>query len=76
MSEAEKQATQYFLDWIKSNGLTDWVKHFLDAGDEAKLRQIKEVYDKIKSIFGFQVKTIIYLFYFIMVNKTFNRVII
>jgi len=53
MSEAEKQATQYFLDWIKSNGLADWVKHFLDAGDEAKLRQIKEVYDKIKRIFGF-----------------------
>jgi hypothetical protein len=53
MSEADKQATQYFLDWIKTNGLAQWVQHFLDAGDEAKLRQIKEVYDKIKSVFGF-----------------------
>ena len=53
MSEAEKQASQYFLDWIKAGGLADWIKHFLDAGDEAKLRQIKEVYDKIKVTFGF-----------------------
>ena len=53
MSEAEKQATQYFLDWIKQGGLSQWIQHFLDAGDEAKLREIKEVYDKIKTIFGF-----------------------
>jgi len=53
MSEAEKQASQYFLDWIKQGGLSQWVQHFLDAGDEAKLRQIKEVYDKIKTAFGF-----------------------
>ena len=53
MSEAEKQASQYFLDWIKQGGLSQWVQHFLDAGDEAKLRQIKEVYDKIKVTFGF-----------------------
>jgi len=53
MSEAEKQASQYFLDWIKQGGLSQWVQHFLDAGDEAKLRQIKEIYDKIKVTFGF-----------------------
>ncbi len=53
MSEAEKQASQYFLDWIKQGGLAQWVQHFLDAGDEPKLRQIKEVYDKIKLTFGF-----------------------
>ncbi len=53
MSEAEKQAAQYFLDWIKQGGLSQWVQHFLDAGDEAKLRKIKEVYDKIKVTFCF-----------------------
>ena len=53
MSEEEKQSVQYFVDWIKSNGLAQWVEHFLNSGDETKLRQIKGVYDKIKSVFGF-----------------------
>jgi hypothetical protein len=53
MSEADKQAVQYFMDWIKQGGLTQWIEHFLNSGDEAKLRQIKEVYDKIKQVFGF-----------------------
>jgi len=53
MSESEKQAAQYFLDWAKSGGLTQWLEHFLNQGDEAKLRQIKEIYDKLKSVFGF-----------------------
>ena len=53
MSDAEKQAVQYFVDWIKQGGLAQWIEHFLNLGDETKLRQIKGVYDKIKQIFGF-----------------------
>jgi hypothetical protein len=53
MSEEDKQAVQYLLDWIKQGGVADWIKYYLDAGDEAKLRQIKAVYDKIKAVFGF-----------------------
>jgi hypothetical protein len=53
MSEEERQAVQYLLEWIRSNGLSQWIQYYLDAGDEVKLKQIKEVYDKIKTIFGF-----------------------
>jgi len=53
MSAEDVQAAQYFLDWINGGGVTQWITHFLDAGDEAKLKQIKGVYDKIKQIFGF-----------------------
>ena len=53
MSAEEKQSVEYFLEWIKNQGLIEWVQHFLDQGDEAKLRQIKEIYDKIKQVFGF-----------------------
>ena len=53
MAEADKQAVQYFVDWIKQGGLTQWIEHFLASGDEAKLRQVKEIYDRIKVIFGF-----------------------
>jgi len=53
MSDADKQSAQYFLDWIKQGGVSQWIQHFLDSGDEAKLREIKGVYDKIKAAFGF-----------------------
>ena len=53
MSDADKQAVQYFIDWIKQGGLAQWIEHFLNLGDETKLNQIKAVYDKIKQIFGF-----------------------
>lgn len=53
MSAEEKQAVEYFKQWIDSGGLSQWLEHFLSQGDEAKLRQIKEVYDKIKQVFGF-----------------------
>ncbi|MFX1363342.1 MAG: hypothetical protein ACFFCE_18965 [Promethearchaeota archaeon] len=53
MSAEERQSVEYFLEWIKNNGLADWITHFLNQGDETKLRQIKEVYDKIKQVFGF-----------------------
>ena len=53
MSEADKQAVQYLLDWIKQGGLTQWSEHYLNAGDEAKLRQIKDIFDRIKQVFGF-----------------------
>jgi len=55
MSEEERQAVKYFQQWMEGEGggLAQWVEHFLNQGDEAKLRQIKQVYDKIKSVFGF-----------------------
>lgn len=53
MSEEEKINVQYFLQWVQEGGLAAWIQHFIDQGDEAKLRQIKEVFDKIKQIFGF-----------------------
>jgi len=53
MSDVDRQSATYFLDWIKQGGVAQWIQHFLDAGDEAKLREIKGVYDKIKAAFGF-----------------------
>jgi len=53
MSAEERQSVEYFLEWIKNNGLADWVTHFINQGDEIKLREIKEVYNKIKQVFGF-----------------------
>ena len=53
MSEQEKRDVQYFVEWINNNGLSQWLEHFLDQGDEAKLREIKGVYDRIKALFGF-----------------------
>jgi hypothetical protein len=55
MSAEERQAVEYFLQWMTPNGggLAQWIEHFLNQGDEAKLKQIKEIYDKIKQIFGF-----------------------
>jgi hypothetical protein len=53
MSEEDRQAVQYFLQWIQSGGLKDWVEHFINQGDETKLRQLKEIYDRIKRVFGF-----------------------
>jgi hypothetical protein len=53
MSAEERQSVEYFLQWIQQGGLSDWITHFIKQGDETKLRQIKEVYDKIKRVFGF-----------------------
>ena len=55
MSAEERQAVEYFLQWMTptGGGLAQWIEHFLNQGDEAKLRQIKEIYDKIKQIFRF-----------------------
>jgi len=53
MSAEDRQAVEYFLDWINNKGLQQWIEHFLNQGDEAKLREIKEIYDKIKEVFGF-----------------------
>ena len=53
MSAEERQSVDYFLQWIQQGGLGQCLEHFLNQGDEAKLRKIKEVYDIIKRIFGF-----------------------
>ncbi len=55
MSEQEKQDVQYFVEWMSpaGGGFAQWLEHFIDQGDEAKLTQIKGVYDRIKILFGF-----------------------
>ncbi len=53
MSAEERQAVEYFLEWINGGSFAQWIEHFLNQGDEGKLRQVKEVFDKIKSVFGF-----------------------
>ncbi len=55
MSAEERQAVEYFIQWMKPNGggLGDWVSYYINEGDEAKLRQIKGIYDRIKQLFGF-----------------------
>ncbi|MEJ2252245.1 MAG: hypothetical protein P8Y97_21605 [Candidatus Lokiarchaeota archaeon] len=53
MSEEEKQEVQYFVQWINGGGLGDWIEHFLNQGDEQKLREIKQLFDRIKTLFGF-----------------------
>ena len=55
MSAEERQSVEFFIQWMQPNGggLADWVNYYLTQGDEAKLRQIKEIYDKIKQVFGF-----------------------
>ena len=55
MSEQEKQDVQYFVEWMSpaGGGFAQWLEHFIDEGDEAKLTQIKGVYDRIKILFGF-----------------------
>ncbi|MGV9171460.1 MAG: hypothetical protein ACOC44_04835 [Promethearchaeia archaeon] len=53
MSESDRQSVEYFLQWIDNGGLTQWIEHFLNQGNEEKLREIKQVFDEIKQIFGF-----------------------
>jgi len=53
MSDVDKQSVEYFLEWVKSGGLSQWIEHFLNSGDEPKLRQILDIFNRIKSIFGF-----------------------
>ena len=53
MSDPNVQSVQYLLQWIKDGGLTQWIQHYLDTGDEAKLKQIFDVFNRIKAIFGF-----------------------
>ena len=55
MGYDEKATVEVFLNWIQDTqgGLAAWVEHYLNAGDEAKLREIYEIYIKIKATFGF-----------------------
>jgi len=52
MSAEERQSVEYFLEWVKGGSFSQWVEHFLNQGDEGKLK-VKGVYDKIKQVFGF-----------------------
>jgi hypothetical protein len=55
MSEDDKQQVQYFVQWMQPDGggLAQWVEHFLNQGDEQKLKEIKQIFDRIKNLFGF-----------------------
>jgi len=55
MAYDEKATVEVFLNWIQDSqgGLAAWVEHYMNAGDEAKLREIYDLYNKIKNIFGF-----------------------
>jgi hypothetical protein len=43
---------EIFLNWINDGGLAGWIEHTLGSSDEAKLKDIAQVYDQIRSIFG------------------------
>ena len=49
----DAQSVQYFLQWVKDGGLSQWIEHFLNSGDETKLKQILDIFNRIKTIFGF-----------------------
>lgn len=53
MSEEDKQSVEFFLQWIQNEGLAQWIEHYLNEGDETKLKEIKGIYEQIKQIFGF-----------------------
>ena len=51
MSDPDSQSVQYFLQWIKDGGLTQWIEYFVSSGDEAKIKQCLDIFNRIKSIF-------------------------
>ncbi|MHA1822172.1 MAG: hypothetical protein ACTSU2_13705 [Promethearchaeota archaeon] len=50
---SERQIVEVFLNWVKDGGLAGWIEHYLQAGDEAKLQEIAQVYQQLKAAFGF-----------------------
>ena len=50
MSEEEKQIVQVFLNWVQDGGLAGWIEAFMQ--DEAKLREISQVYGQLREVFG------------------------
>ena len=55
MAYDDKATVEVFLNWIKdvNGGLAPWIEHYVNAGNEQKLREIYETYTKLKNIFGF-----------------------
>jgi len=53
MSDPNVQSLQYFLQWIKDGGLSQWIEHFLNTGNESKLKQVLDIFNRIKEILGF-----------------------
>ena len=55
MAYDENATVDVFLKWIQDaqGGLAAWVEHYLNSGDEAKLREISGLYSQIKAVFGF-----------------------
>ncbi|MBN2156522.1 MAG: hypothetical protein JW776_10810 [Candidatus Lokiarchaeota archaeon] len=55
MAYDDKAVAEVFLNWIEDTegGLAAWVEHYLNAGDEQKLKEIRDIYNQIKNVFGF-----------------------
>ena len=53
MAYDPKQIAEIFNNWVKDGGLAGWIQHYLDSGDEAKLREIAATYTSLKAAFGF-----------------------
>ena len=51
--QEEKQIVGVFLTWVKDGGLAGWIEHFLNQGDDSKLKDISQVYTQLKTVFGF-----------------------
>ena len=49
---SEKDIVGVFLKWIQDGGLSGWIEHYLNAGDEAMLREISKVYNQLRQAFG------------------------
>jgi hypothetical protein len=47
----EYSDAQVFLGWVRDGGCAGWIESAMD--DEAKLREIEQVYDNLKRAFGF-----------------------
>ncbi|MBD3352761.1 MAG: hypothetical protein GF364_14835 [Candidatus Lokiarchaeota archaeon] len=50
MSIDDKEIVKIFLNWVKDGGLAGWIEAYME--DEAKLKEISEVYTKLRQIFN------------------------
>ena len=51
MSADDRAIVEVFLNWVKDGGCAGWIESAMY--DEAKLREIAQIYQDIKTAFGF-----------------------
>ncbi len=51
MSADDRAAAEVFLNWIRDGGCAGWIESAMN--DEAKLKEIAQIYRDIKVAFGF-----------------------